>query len=79
MPARQSRTEAEVDGQLANCRQPGNNPESHKLSGQVLVNAVTGHVEFQYGTRSVVLHGIPLHKPQVAKKFQDGISEAHAC
>jgi hypothetical protein len=27
-------------------RQPGNNPESHKLSGQVLINAVTGEVKF---------------------------------
>jgi hypothetical protein len=31
-------------GQLVSGRQPGNNPESHKLSDQVLVNAVTGKV-----------------------------------
>jgi hypothetical protein len=32
---------AEVDGKslLTNRRQPGNNPESHKLSGQVLINS----------------------------------------
>jgi hypothetical protein len=28
---------------LVSGRQPGNNPESHKLSGQVLANAITGN------------------------------------
>jgi hypothetical protein len=30
--------------QLSDGRQPGNNPESHGLSGQVLVNALTGQL-----------------------------------
>jgi hypothetical protein len=29
---------------LSDGRQPGNNPERHKLSGQVLVNAATAEV-----------------------------------
>jgi hypothetical protein len=34
----------EWPSQLPGGRQPGNNPESHKLSGQVLGNALTGHL-----------------------------------
>jgi hypothetical protein len=35
-----------------NGRQPGNNPESHKFSGQVLINAVIGNLKSWYGHMS---------------------------
>jgi hypothetical protein len=37
-------------------RQPGNNPESHELSGQVLLNAVPVNVKY-YFTFPSTLHG----------------------
>ena len=33
---------------MRHCRQPGNNSESHKLSGQILVHAVTVQVDFKF-------------------------------